>query len=265
MTASKNNHRNGKAIILLIVFGTILFAFPAADSASVLQSGELLLGDEVKASGQKLMTQSAGFTRIHDDSAYELRTIVIGVHGTKSQGYEWVESLKKLAREYRHTYFYRYDWDVCPDSSAQRLSRDLVTLTGQVPGANRIVLFGHSFGGLVVSFLSAQVHINIPVQIHTVASPLKGYASLNKRCELNKRRDGSLKFPPWDDNILHFQWRTHHKLDNAFNRMKQDPQDVDLYDSEVTLLPETMNGRRLGHNWSITWVIDEYLRIQHKP
>ncbi len=265
MTASKNKHRNGKAIILLIVFGTILFAFPAADSASVLQTGELLLGDEVKASGQKLMTQSAGFTRIHDDSAYELRTVVIGVHGTKSQGYEWVESVKKLAREYRHTYFYRYDWDVCPDSSAQRLSRDLVTLTGQVPGANRIILFGHSFGGLVVSFLSGQVHINIPVQIHTVASPLKGYASLNKRCELNKRRDGSLKFPPWDENISHFQWRTHHKLDNAFNRMKQDPQDVNLYDSEVTLLPETMNGRRLGHNWSITWVIDEYLRIPHKP
>ena len=265
MTASKNKHRNVKAIILLIVFGTILFAFPAADSASVLQTGELLLGDEVKASGQKLMTQSAGFTRIHNDSAYELRTVVIGVHGTKSQGYEWVESVKKLAREYRHTYFYRYDWDVCPDSSAKRLSEDLIKLTGQVPGANRIILFGHSFGGLVVSFLSGQVHINIPVQIHTVASPLKGYASLNKRCELNKRRDGTLKFPQWDDNISHFQWRTHHKLDNAFNRMKQDPQDVNLYDSEVTLLPETMNGRRLGHNWSITWVIDEYLRIPHKP
>ena len=231
MTPSKNKHRNTKAIILLIVFGTILFAFPASDSASILQTEELILGDEVKVSGQKLMTQSTGFTRIHDNIAYELRTVVIGVHGTKSQGYEWVESLKKLAREYRHTYFYRYDWEVCPDSSAQRLSRDIVTLMGQIPGANRIILFGHSFGGLVVSYLSGQVHINIPVQIHTVASPLKGYASLNKRCDLNKGRDGSLNFPPWDDNISHFQWRTHHKLDNKFNRMKQDPQDLALYDS----------------------------------
>jgi len=99
MTVIKNKHRNVKAIILLIVFGTILFAFPAADSASVLQTGELLLGDEVKASGQKLMTQSAGFTRIHDDSAYELRTVVIGVHGTKSrvmsgwnQSKSWLEN-----------------------------------------------------------------------------------------------------------------------------------------------------------------------------
>ena len=50
MTANKNKHRNAKAIILLIVFGTILFAFPAVDSASVLQTGELLLGDEVKKS-----------------------------------------------------------------------------------------------------------------------------------------------------------------------------------------------------------------------
>ena len=265
MTDNTNKTRPVKAFIFFITFGAILFAVPAADSAIVIQTEELLLGNEVKASGQKLMAQSGGFTRIHDDSSYELRTVVIGIHGTKSQGYEWVGPLKNLAREYKHTYFYRYNWDVCPDSSALQLSKDLIDITGQIPGVDRIVLFGHSSGGLVVTYLASLMHINIPVEIHTIASPLKGYARLNKRCELPKLRDGVLSFPQWEENVAHFQWRTQHMLDNAFNRLKQDPQDVNLYNSEVTLLPDTMNGRRLGHNWSITWVIDEHLRIPHKP
>jgi hypothetical protein len=29
-------------------------------------------------------------------------------------------------------------------------------------------------------------------------------------------------------------------------------------------LPPTMNGHRLGHNWSVSWVVDSYLGKAHR-
>lgn len=237
----------------------------AADSLSVLYVEQLPTGEQVKASGKLLISQPAGFTRIHHDSSYDMRTVILGVHGWKSEGYEWVAPITKLSEHYRHTYFYRYKWETCPDSAAAELATAVTQLIGKAPGVNSVVLFGHSYGGLLVTFLASKLHLNIPMEIHTIASPLKGYANLYKRCELDKQRDGVLRFPAWEANVSHFQWRTQHRLDGAFRRMKQDPQAVDLDGSDVTLLPQSMNGRRLGHNWSITWVIDEYLRIPHVP
>ena len=54
-----------------------------------------------------------------------------------------------------------------------------------------------------------------------------------------------------------FEWRTQHELDNAFNRLPEDPQVVDLPDSVVIRLPAKYNDRRLGHNWSISWVAEK--------
>ena len=52
---------------------------------------------------------------------------------------------------------------------------------------------------------------------------------------------------------------TQKKLDGAFTGMKYNPQLVDWH-GKVTQLPEKYKGHRLGHNWSISWVIDEIIR-----
>ncbi|MAD61719.1 MAG: triacylglycerol lipase, partial [Myxococcales bacterium] len=49
------------------------------------------------------------------------------------------------------------------------------------------------------------------------------------------------------------------ELDGAFTGMKYNPQLVDWH-GKVTQLPEKYKGHRLGHNWSISWVIDEIIR-----
>ena len=54
-----------------------------------------------------------------------------------------------------------------------------------------------------------------------------------------------------------FQWRTIKELDGAFNSLDYDPQIIDLKGSTIIRLPETYNGRRLGHNWSLSWVAEE--------
>ncbi len=248
-------------LYILILFSSEIFS---QDFSPTIYSNDLQLGEEVKASGKKLMSQENGFILISNESSFNEETLIVGVHGGKSEGYEWIYGLKALSNEYKNTYFYRYNWNVCPDSAAIDFSHELTTLIGLTEGVERIVVFGHSYGGVVVTVLASKLHFNIPIEIHSIASPLRGYSSLLKRCEIETKRDGYLDFKPWKKNITHFQWRTQHKLDGAFRKMKEDPQQVDLYDSNVTLLPESMNGRRLGHNWSITWVVDEFLRIPHK-
>ena len=44
---------------------------------------------------------------------------------------------------------------------------------------------------------------------------------------------------------------------DAFKRLKNDPQDLNLLGSKTTRLTESYRGRRLGHNWSISWVADK--------
>ena len=46
-------------------------------------------------------------------------------------------------------------------------------------------------------------------------------------------------------------------MDGAFNSLDHDPQVIDVQGSYVTRLPKVYNGRRLGHNWSLSWVAEE--------
>jgi hypothetical protein len=59
------------------------------------------------------------------------------------------------------------------------------------------------------------------------------------------------------NNTVLFEWRTQHQLDNAFKDLPEDPQQINIQGSQVTILPDTYKGNRLGHNWSISWVADE--------
>lgn len=252
--------------ILAAVFSVILIQAQEKEVAvSVLKVEDLPAGEQVKASGQKLIAQPYGFTRITTDTSLVQTVLHVAVHGFESEGYEWVASLVKLAQVYDYTYFYRYDWQTCPDSAAALLSASIDSIVGLSPGTEKVVLFGHSYGGLVVTFCAALLHLNIPVEVHSIAAPLRGYSRLFKSCSLSTGADGEVLFPPWEKGVSHFQWRTQHLLDNAFRRFKFDPQEVLLPNSKVTRLPATMDRHRLGHNWSITWVIDEYLGIPHNP
>ena len=78
-------------------------------------------------------------------------------------------------------------------------------------------------------------------------------------CDLQYNDDDKLIYSSWEANISHYQWRTHKHQDGAFRDLDFNPQDINFDNGEIILLPETMNGQRLGHNWSITWVIDNYL------
>lgn len=247
-----------------ILFFIIILLFSCSsnlsDKNTFLLTSDLPAGEYVKESGKKLINQPYGFTKIIADSAPINNTLLIAVHGYESRGYEWVTSLKQLAENYNHTYFYRYDWRICPDLLGDNLADSLAILIQNKSSINKIIIFGHSYGGLVVTYLASNLTLNIPIEIHTVAAPLAGYPRIMDTCDLQYNDDNRLIYPSWDVNIAHYQWRTQKQQDGAYRDLDFDPQDINFYNSAIILLPETMNGQRLGHNWSITWVINNYLK-----
>ena len=250
----------------IILFSTIILFFSCSsnlsDNNSFLLTSDLPTGEFVKNSGKKLINRPFGFTKIISDSAKNDNALVIAVHGYDSRGYEWVTSLNKLANNYNNTYFYRYDWNICPDSVSHNLAESLATLLQNNSNFSEIIIFGHSYGGLVVTYLASNLDINVPIEIHTIAAPLAGYPRIMDNCDLQYNDINKLDYPIWNENISHHQWRTQKQQDGLFRDMEYDPQDIKFDDGEIILLPQTMNGQRLGHNWSITWVINNYHNIK---
>ena len=177
-------------------------------------------------------------------------TLLIGIHGSNSEGYEWVYPLKTLNNDTNVVSFFRWDDGSCPDPSIDILLNSIKTRLDQSPNLNKVILIGHSYGGLLVTIFSEAWDIDVPLHIHSVAGPLKGMGILSSPC--NYQPPSSL-----GTGISLHQWRTIQELDDAFNDLDYDPQVVDIKNSIITRLPKTYKGNKLGHNWSISWVADE--------
>ena len=199
--------------------------------------------------GEYLTNLSFGLHDIEISSAAE-STLLIGIHGSNSEGYEWVYPLKTLNNDTNVVSFFRWDDGSCLDPSIDILLNSIKTRLDQSPNLNEVILIGHSYGGLLVTIFSEAWDIDVPLHIHSVAGPLKGMAILSSPC--NYQLPSSL-----GTGISLHQWRTIQELDDAFNDLDYDPQEVDIKNSIITRLPKTYKGNKLGHNWSISWVADE--------
>lgn len=203
--------------------------------------------ENAKADGARLIELPHGLNRL-DQNAAVTRAVVL-VHGWGSRGLEWVYPAVRLSDADAATYFFRWDWNGCPAPAAALLATSLKTAVQADPALRGVTVLGHSYGGLVVhEFLRVHADdLGQPVSAHTIASPLAGMDALTGRCG----------YTTADVLPRLSQWRTQHALDGAFRDLPVDPQDVGIAGSTVTRLPDTYRGRRLGHNWSISWVADE--------
>ena len=205
-------------------------------------------GKDFKQSGAKLSELELGLNPLERFNGKE-KVLLVSVHGSKSEGYEWIYPLQTLDTENSATFFYRWDDRKCYSSSAEKLIFYIKEVLKSFPDTERVVIIGHSYGGVLVASLVEGWNHSLSTEIHSVAGPIGSSFS----------RGGCYFSPPKDipDKLTFYQWRTQHHLDSAFNRLKSDPQNLNLTGSKVTRLPETYRGRRLGHNWSISWVADE--------
>ena len=205
-------------------------------------------GEGYKESGARLIRLDFGLNPLERFNGKE-KILLISVHGSQSEGYEWIYPLQTLDTEKSATFFYRWNDNKCYLSSAEKLNSYLSRAINNFPDLEKVVLIGHSYGGVLVTSMIENWNNYLPADIHSVAGPIGS--------EFNR---GGCKYTPpklTSDKAVFYQWKTQHHLDAAFKRLKNDPQNLALTGSVVTRLPESYRGRRLGHNWSISWVADE--------
>ena len=233
-----------------IIFTTILLASQAfaEENKDYPWLESLDPGKGYKQSGERLSKLEMGLNPLERFSGKE-KILLVSVHGSNSEGYEWIYPLQTLDTEKSATFFYRWDDRKCYKSSAKRLELYLSRVLEKLPELERAIIIGHSYGGVLVTSLVEDWDHSLSTEIHSIAGPI-GFSFTRGSCNFSppKSIPGKLTF---------YQWRTQHHLDAAFKGLKNDPQNLNLKESKITRLPETYRGRRLGHNWSISWVADE--------
>ena len=210
------------------------------------------LSDEisVKTLGKRLIDLPFGLNAL-ELSEDEAQEVFIAVHGGSSEGYEWIYPIKTIYTKQKHMHFYRWPDNGCFQSSAEELASEINNLLSQNSSYKKVTLMGHSYGGILVANVLKHWNADTPIEVHVVASPLLGMPMLTKIC-------GYEPITMLPKNSSLFEWRTQHQLDSAFKDLLEDPQQINIKGSLVTVLPGTYKGNRLGHNWSISWVADEF-------
>ncbi len=248
----------------LIATTLLLFAASGVCSGDV-PTLSTLDPDNAKEDGARLIKLPYGLTRL--DSNPGPGKLLVAIHGYGSRGLEWVYPVVTLSQPDQATYFFRWDWNGCPAPAAKSLLEGLQSRLREMPQVAAVELIGHSYGGVLVHEALRMLHEDasslsrpgtksrVALSAHIIASPLAGLAETAGRCDSNL-------LTAVDEGIELHEWRTLQHLDGAFKDRETDPQVVSIKGSTVTRLPETYRNRRLGHNWSISWVADELVRLR---
>ena len=121
----------------------------------------------------------------------------------------------------------------------------------------KIKIISHSYGGThllysldLIEQRIANKNQNLKIEMHFIASLLSPPLLLRLGCQFKTdfKDDYSMDI---------YNWKTIQEIDGAFRNYRKDPQEVSILSASQTRLPETYNGRKLGHNWSISWVADQ--------
>ena len=236
-----------------ILYLFMIFLLVSCSESEEVSLKEFKITEDVFDSGKRLMSLPYGLHTLEENNTME-KTLIIGVHGSNSRGYEWIYPLSSLDNSDKLVAFFRWDDSSCPGPGIQSLSKNLSDLLVEKPNIKKIILLGHSYGGILVTSFMQNWKEKLPLEIHAIAAPLKGMGPVSSMCGYE---------PPsaTQDNTSLHQWRTIKELDGAFKDLDYDPQETMILNSKITRLPETYKGNKLGHNWSISWVADELLGL----
>ena len=249
MKSYSGNLRAQTLIVIFIMFSTL--EIQAFNIDRFNQSNAFALGEDLVA-----MPFGMNLLEVSNADANEL---VIGIHGGNSEGYEWIYPLWQLNQEFNQVFFYRWNDKRCANANNANLVNQIDTLLNNYSDVKKIKILSHSYGGThllysldLIEQRIANKNQDLKIEIHFIASLLSPPLLLRLGCQF--------KTDFKDDYSMNiYNWKTIQEIDGAFRNYRKDPQEISISGALQTRLPETYNGRRLGHNWSISWVADQIL------
>ncbi len=201
--------------------------------------------------------------------------VVVLVHGVKGDGTEMLAPMESFPKLPPHTLL-MYRWapwltrDTITEELALGINRLSRCLAGRAP---RLLVIGHSAGGVVCSYAAHQLRPSpeVPVTIVTVASPLSG-SNWRRRNE-GDREEATFMLDLGSDirgypapgagvTVLHL--RTNAKSDQVMEpgpngHLANDPA-VGVPGAEQIDLPDT-----LTHDGSLAWVVERLVEAGGDP
>ena len=127
------------------LFLYLIFAFTLIN-ATYIKSGTQISNfdlDDVLKSGRDLMSLNYGLHYLEEKSDSQ-NTLFIGVHGSDSQGYEWIYPLITINDSSNLTSFYRYNDNICPERAYMNISKEIISILDSNKNIQNVVLMGHS-------------------------------------------------------------------------------------------------------------------------
>lgn len=204
--------------------------------------------DQVVRTGKPFRQIPYGLHSLEEDQEAN-PTVLIGIHGFKARGFEWVYPLVVMDDDSIHTHYFRWDFLEKNSKARRTLLADLSDVIEQrTAPLERVVIVAHSCGGVMVTAAIDDLPSEVNFDIHTVASPLNGLG-LFTVCRPNLP-------DTLPDNVSLTQWRTAKEKDNVFWWFPTDPQKITRDYGLTFRLPKKYHGIRLGHVRSLSWVAE---------
>ena len=248
MKSYSSNLFGAQALVLILIMLSTL-KIEAFDINRFDQSNAFALGEN-------LVAMPFGMQLLEANNA-KANELIIGIHGGNSEGYEWIYPLWQLNQEFNQVFFYRWNDKRCANTNNANLVNHIDSLLATYPGLEKIKILSHSYGGThllysldLIEQRIANKNQDLEIEIHFIASLLSPPLLLRLGCQFKTdfKDDYSMDI---------YNWKTIQEIDGAFRNYRKDPQEVSISSASQTRLPEIYNGRKLGHNWSISWVADQ--------
>ena len=248
MKSYSSNLFGAQALVLILIMLSTL-KIEAFDINRFDQSNAFALGED-------LVAMPFGMQLLEANNA-KANELIIGIHGGNSEGYEWIYPLWQLNQEFNQVFFYRWNDKRCANANNANLVNHIDSLLSTYPGLEKIKILSHSYGGThllysldLIEQRIANKNQDLEIEIHFIASLLSPPLLLRLGCQFKTdfKDDYSMDI---------YNWKTIQEIDGAFRNYRKDPQEVSISSASQTRLPEIYNGRKLGHNWSISWVADQ--------
>ena len=248
MKSYSSNLFGAQALILVLIMLSTL-KIQAFDIDRFDQSNAFTLGED-------LVAMPFGMQLLEANNA-DADELVIGIHGGNSEGYEWIYPLWQLNQKFNQVFFYRWNDKRCANANNANLVNQIDALLDNYSDVKKIKILSHSYCGThllysldLIEQRIANKNQDLKIEIHFIASLLSPPLLLRLGCQF--------KTDFKDDYSMNiYNWKTIQEIDGAFRNYRKDPQEVSILSASQTRLPETYNGIKLGHNWSISWVADQ--------